>query len=84
VTAHVTGSGSHWQVSGISYTPTWARTGDYTVLPVATALNDRATPPALRALLTASWHRTVSAITLLGAAAGNVRPDLVPRTVGSG
>lgn len=95
VTAHVTRTGARWAVSAITYTPTWVRIGDYAVLPVAATLNDPRTPPALRAALTASWRRTVAAVTSLKSrtglksttspesATGDVRPDLQPRAAGT-
>jgi hypothetical protein len=65
----------------VRYTPTWVEPGTYRVLPVAAALDDPATPARKRAALTASWRRTVAALSLLGRAAGAAQPDRQPRLV---
>lgn len=65
----------------VRYTPTWVEPGTYRVLPVAVALDNPAAPAARRLVLTASWRRTVAAITLLGRRAGSARPDREPRSI---
>jgi hypothetical protein len=65
----------------VRYTPTWVEPGTYRVLPVATAIDDPATPARKRAALTASWRRTVAALSLLGRTAGAAQPDRQPRFV---
>jgi poly-gamma-glutamate synthesis protein (capsule biosynthesis protein) len=65
----------------VRYTPTWVEPGTYRVLPVAAALDDPATPTRKRAALTASWRRTVAALSLLGRPAGAAQPDRQPRLV---
>jgi len=65
----------------VRYTPTWVEPGTYRVLPVAAALDDPATPAGKRAALTASWRRTVAALSLLGRTAGAAQPDRQPRFV---
>jgi poly-gamma-glutamate capsule biosynthesis protein CapA/YwtB (metallophosphatase superfamily) len=54
-------------VTGLVVTPTWVDRSDYTVLPVAAALDDPATPEWMRPDLEASWERTLSTLTSLGA-----------------
>jgi hypothetical protein len=66
---------------GVRYTPTWVEPGTYRVLPVAAALDDPATPAGKRAALTASWRRTVAALSLLGPTAAAAQPDRQPRAV---
>ena len=65
----------------VRYTPTWVEPSTYRVLPVAAALDDPATPAGKRAALTASWRRTVAALSLLGRTAGAAQPDRQPRLV---
>ena len=65
----------------VRYTPTWVELGTYRVLPVAAALDNPATPARERAALTASWRRTVAAVSLLGRRAGAARPDHQPRSI---
>jgi len=65
----------------VRYTPTWVEPGTYRVLPVAAAVDDPATPARKRAALTASWRRTVAALSLLGRTAGAAQPDHQPRLV---
>jgi hypothetical protein len=78
VTARVDDRGGRLMVSNVSYTPTWVDRGGYVVRPVADALDDPATPAALRPALWASWARTVGAIGALGAGAVGVAPTRVP------
>lgn len=54
-------------VSGLVVTPTWVDRTDYTVLPVAAAIDDPSTPEWLRPTLEASWERTISTIVSMGA-----------------
>jgi poly-gamma-glutamate synthesis protein (capsule biosynthesis protein) len=78
VTLHVDQRGDRYLVTDVSYTPTWVERGPYLVRPVASALDDPATPPAIRTELTASWSRTVVAIDAMGAATAGVTPSLTP------
>jgi poly-gamma-glutamate capsule biosynthesis protein CapA/YwtB (metallophosphatase superfamily) len=65
---------TRWKITDISFVPTWVEYGTWRVLPVAETLG-RAYPPAtLRAILRASWQRTVDAVDLLGADSFGVRP----------
>lgn len=52
------------RATGVVVTPTWVDRTDYTVVPVAAAIDDPATPGWLRAELEASWQRTVHALGL--------------------
>lgn len=68
VTAEVTmPEGGPATVAGLVVTPTWVDRGTYTVLPVATALDDPATPGWMRPELDASWARTMTTLTSLSA-----------------
>jgi poly-gamma-glutamate synthesis protein (capsule biosynthesis protein) len=67
-----------WTVAGLTYTPTWAAPAGATAWPIADRLDDRGTPARDRALLTASWQRTIAAVGALGSTDG-VRVDRVPR-----
>ena len=49
-------------VTGLVVTPTWVDRSDYTVLPVAAALDDPATEAWMRPTLEASWERTISTL----------------------
>jgi poly-gamma-glutamate synthesis protein (capsule biosynthesis protein) len=52
-------------VTALEGVPTMVQRGTYRVLPVAATLADPATPPALRAALQASWHRTATTMNTL-------------------
>lgn len=54
-------------VTGVVVTPTWVDRSTYTVLPVAAAIDDPATPAWMRAELEASWTRTLTTLTSMGA-----------------
>ncbi len=71
-----------WMIVGLTYSPTWTGS-DGAVRPVADALDDPGTTGSARAELTASWLRTVAALTSLGQVDG-VRPERVPRQLGAG
>ncbi len=67
-----------WTVAGLTYTPTWTDSSGAASWPIADRLDDRGTPAPGRALLNASWQRTVAAVGALGSTDG-VRVDRVPR-----
>lgn len=73
--------GSRLVAVRVRYSPTWVELGTYRVLQVAVALDDPAAPAARRVALTASWRRTVAAVSLLGRRAGSARPDREPRSI---
>lgn len=66
-------------VTRVTYTPTWVEPGTYRILPVAPSLNAAWPSDLERAQLAASWDRTVTAITSLGADALGVEPKRTPR-----
>lgn len=70
----VTGTGSGPRVTRLTYTPTYVDPATVTILPVARALADPGTPPALRAVLQESWRRTTATMGALGAARYGVLP----------
>jgi poly-gamma-glutamate capsule biosynthesis protein CapA/YwtB (metallophosphatase superfamily) len=74
VLATVERLGKHWKVTGISFVPTWVEVDTWRVLPVAETLGRPWPSETLRAILRASWQRTVDAVDLLGADALGVRP----------
>ncbi|MCK9899223.1 CapA family protein [Frankia sp. Cpl3] len=78
----VRNTGLGWVIAGLTYSPTWTR-DDGAVLPVADALDDPGTALAVRSELTASWLRTVAAVTGLGPVDG-ARPDRAPRHFDTG
>lgn len=51
-----------WKVAGIEGIPSWVQAGSYRVLPVVPTLADPATPPSLRAALSASYDRTAAEV----------------------
>jgi poly-gamma-glutamate synthesis protein (capsule biosynthesis protein) len=67
------------RVTRVTYTPTWVEPGTYRILPVAPSIGAGWASEAERALLRASWDRTVSAITSLGADALGVEPRRPPQ-----
>ncbi|MBI4259829.1 MAG: CapA family protein [Actinobacteria bacterium] len=72
--------GKRFRVTRVRYTPTWVEQGTtWRILPVARLLDRKDVPAALRALLGASWNRTVRALNLLGANTLGVIPDRIPR-----
>jgi poly-gamma-glutamate capsule biosynthesis protein CapA/YwtB (metallophosphatase superfamily) len=66
--------GNHWRVTGISFVPTWVEYGTWRVLSIVETLGGAWPSATLRAILRASWQRTVEAVDLLGAGGLGVRP----------
>lgn len=76
-TLHFTRTGGAWQVSQVSYTPTYVdRAGGFVILPVAETLRKPGISPAMKHALTDSWRRTVAAMS--AGHAPNVVPDERP------
>ncbi|THJ75714.1 CapA family protein [Candidatus Frankia alpina] len=78
LTIQVRSTALGWTVAGLTYTPTWTDPSGAAGWPIADRLDDRGTPAPDRALLNASWQRTVAALGALGSTDG-VRVDRVPR-----
>ena len=56
---HITATGKHAALTGITYLPTWDRHPDYTVLPIGDALQDHHAPVGV---LTNSYNRTTATV----------------------
>jgi poly-gamma-glutamate synthesis protein (capsule biosynthesis protein) len=56
---HITATGKHAALTGITYLPTWDRHPDYTVLPIGEALQDHR---AAAGVLTNSYNRTTATV----------------------
>jgi poly-gamma-glutamate capsule biosynthesis protein CapA/YwtB (metallophosphatase superfamily) len=65
-------------VTDLTYVPTWVDRDDYTIVDVGAELGDPALPEDRRETLTASWDRTVAAITAEGADGLGVEPRRTP------
>jgi hypothetical protein len=66
-------------VDEVLFTPTWVEPGTYRILAVPEALGNPDTPPAERAALAESWHRTVATVrSLRGGAKPADKPEGLP------